>query len=218
MIKTSLQYVEAVTLQTQRGHWPTSPTCPCGVWESQEVRGFNATWFEDDAFFVCFSAVRKFLSWDECGWCMAIAMIHIDSPWSTMLQAVQSSSKDTSASHSRLMHEQQRSSRKLHFFESFLLKTRLFRLHSQVCLRNKGWNEWNLPSTVYLVWWPEVRYSTVNQTLTLFSSYEPCFWLQFSGDFCDFSHLELLWAMFWICFETSWGLYVEYYAGRGPGF
>ena len=100
----------------------------------------------------------------------------------------------------------------------FLLKTRLFRLHSQVCLRNKGWNRWNLPSQVYLVWWPEIRYSTVNQTLTLFSSYEPCFWLQFSGDLCDFSHLELLWAMLWICFETSWGLYVEYYAGRGPGF
>ena len=113
--------------------------------------------------FLCvFLAMHKFLSWDECGLCMAI-----DSPWSfTMLQAVQSSSKDTSASHSRLMNEQQRSSRKPHFVESFLLKTRLFRLHSEVCLWNKGWN------TVYLVWWPEIRYSTVNQTMTLFSSYE----------------------------------------------
>ena len=103
--------------KTQWGHWPTSPTCPCGVWESQEVPLFDAMWFEDDALFcifVCFFlAMHKFFSWDECGLCMAI-----DSPWLfTMLQAVQSSSKDTSASHSRLMHEQQRSSRKQHFVE-----------------------------------------------------------------------------------------------------
>ena len=41
--------------------------------------------------------------------------------------------------------------------ESFFLKTCLFRLHSQVCLRNKGWNKWNLPSRVNLVWWPEIK-------------------------------------------------------------
>ena len=127
--------------KTQWGHWATSPTCPCGVWESQEVPVFDAMWFEDDAIFfggVFFVAMHKFLSWDECGLRMAIAVIRIDSPWFTMLQAVQSSSKDTSASHSRLMHEQQRSSRKLHFFESFFLKTRLFRLH---CVTRDGTNE-----------------------------------------------------------------------------
>ena len=151
--------------KTQQGHWPTSPTCPCWVWESQEVPVFDATWFEDDA--ICkvlcvFSAMHKILSWDKCGLRMAI-----DSPWSfTMLQAVQSSSKDTSASHSRLMHEQQRSSRQLHFVESFFLKTRLFRLHSQVCLCNLGWNRWNLISRIYLVW------CQINQTMTLFSSSE----------------------------------------------
>ena len=38
--------------KTQWGHWPTSPTCPCGVWESQEVPLFNALLFEDDAYLI----------------------------------------------------------------------------------------------------------------------------------------------------------------------
>ena len=90
MIKTSL-HVEAVTLwivflsnKTQWGHWPTSPTCPCGVWESQEVPLFNAMWFEDDALFcifVCFSGYAQVLilrwMWMVYGNCN-------DSHWFTM--------------------------------------------------------------------------------------------------------------------------------------
>ena len=114
--------------------------------------------------FLCvFLAMHKFLSWDECGLCMAI-----DSPWSfTMLQAVQSSSKDTSASHSRLMHEQQRSSRQLHFVESFSFEDTSLQTPFPLC--NLGWNRWNLPSQVYLVWWPEIlSYKSNNDPLFLF--------------------------------------------------
>ena len=77
----------------------------------------------------------------------------------------------------------------------FLLKTCLFRLHSQVCLCNLGWNRWNLPSQVYLVWWPEIlSYKSNNDPLLLFwNLYFVC---KFLVTYVFFSHLELLWSIF----------------------
>ena len=101
--------------KTQWGHWPTSPTCPCGVWESQEVPLFDAMWFEDDA-----QDLILRLMWIVYGdWFTMI--IHHAAGGSKQL-------KRYKRQHSRLMHEQQGSSRKLYFVESFFLKTRLFRL------------------------------------------------------------------------------------------
>ena len=74
-------------------------------------------------------------------------------------------------------------------------KTRLFRLHSEVCLWNKGWDKWNLTSRIYLVWWPEILSDKSNNDP--FPHMKPLFCLQFSSDLCDFSHLELLWSIFW---------------------
>ena len=168
MIKTSLQYVEAMTLQTQWGHWPTSPTCRCGVWESQEVPGFNAMWFEDDALFcifVCFFwlCTSFYLETNvDCVW----QLIHHDhSPCCRRFKAAQKiqapvtqgwcmNSKGVQDNYTLLSH--------------FLLKTRLFRLHS-LCVTWDGTGETYLAK---YTWYDDLKFYHINQTMTLFSSSE----------------------------------------------
>lgn len=80
--------------KTQWGHWPTSPTCPCGVWESQEVPVFDATWFEDDAHFVwCvfLLCTSSYLETNvDCVWQLQwFTLIHRDSPCYRRFKAAQ---------------------------------------------------------------------------------------------------------------------------------
>ena len=219
MIKTSLQYVEAVTLWIvfRVPFKQNSVRSPADV-ADVPVRSLRKPggpcfwcnviwrWCILKQFLCVFLAMHKFLSWD-CEW----QLIHHDhSPCCRRFKAAQKIQAPVTQGWCMNSKGVQENYILLgHFFWRPVSSDSIPRF---VCVTRDGTSETYLAQ---YTWYDDLKFFQINQTMTLFSSYETVILcVHFFGDLRDFFSFRVTLINI---LRHPWGLYVEYYAGRGPG-